>query len=47
LERLRAVNAILVAACHATVEEIDRDGRLSRDGLARLRAAIAQVVGRE
>jgi hypothetical protein len=47
LERLREINAALLAACEATVEEVDRNGRLSRSGLERLRAAIALVGGRE
>jgi hypothetical protein len=45
LERLRAVNAALRAACQATVEEIDRNGRLSRAGLARLRGVLALGAG--
>jgi hypothetical protein len=47
LDRLRTVNAALLAACQATIEEVDRNGRLSRDGLVRLRAAIDQAGGRE
>jgi hypothetical protein len=45
LDRLRTVNAVLASACKATVEEIDHNGRLSRAGLDRLRAVLAQVAG--